>query len=231
MASSLLSFILLVGSCIGQEPCPNDAIWCDEFDIPGEPQQEYWKYDIGKTGWGNSESQNYSDTNAAVKDDGFLHIKVTRNGDDFTSSRIKTEDKVSFLYARIEASIKIPDLTGGLWPAIWLLGTNFAEIGWPQCGEIDISEWGSEEAIQENRLDTTSSSAMHWDENGHTFDFEYLVDVDPPNLEEAFHTYAVDWTPTEITFFVDNVQVFSKNTTDLEEFQKPFFMLVNVAVG
>jgi beta-glucanase (GH16 family) len=212
--------------------CLDDsAIWCDEFNTPGVPNPEYWGYDLGAGGWGNKESQTYDAANAVVEDDGHLHIKVTREGVDFTSARMKTEDKVSFLYVRMEASIRIPDLTGGLWPAIWMLGINFADIGWPRCGEIDIAEWGSLAAIGENRLQATASSAIHWDENGHVYDTDEITVDTPPSLDEEFHVYAVDWTPTEIAFFLDDVQIFSKNTTDLEEFHEPVHILLNVAVG
>jgi len=231
--AAVLLAVLFAGQEIGAKAACLDsaAIWCDEFNTPGVPDPEYWAYDLGAGGWGNSESQTYNASNAVVEDDGLLHIKVTREGDDFTSARIKTEEKVSLLYVRIEASMRIPDLTGGLWPALWLLGINFADIGWPFCGEIDIVEFGSEKAIEEGRLQTTASSAMHWEDSGHVFDFDEITIDAPPSLDEEFHVYAVDWTPTEITFFLDDAQVFQKNITDLEEFHEPFFLILNVAVG
>ena len=221
------------------EGCLSDpeALWCDEFDVAGKPNPEYWDYDLGAGGWGNIEAQTYVEENAVVGADGLLHIQVKQDpAVNYTSSRIKTENRVSFLYVRLEASIKVPDLTGGLWPAFWLLGVNYEEIGWPMCGEIDIAEWGSANATLENRLPFTASSALHWeddgddeDDGGHKFDTEYIVVAD--NLNQDFHTYAVDWTPTSISFYLDDVEIFTKDIIGFEEFHKPFFLLLNVAVG
>jgi beta-glucanase (GH16 family) len=103
-------------------PCNDfNAIWCDEFDIPGPPNLTLWKYDIGGGGWGNDEVQDYTSSNAYVGDDGYLHIRVTaeeldnNGGIKYTSSRIHSQGTVTFQYVTLEASIKIPDLTGGLW--------------------------------------------------------------------------------------------------------------------
>ena len=222
------------------EGCLSDpeALWCDEFDIAGKPNPKYWDYDLGDGGgWGNIEMQTYVEENAVVGADGLLHIQVNKVDPpvNYTSSRIKTENKVSFLYVRLEASIKVPDLTGGLWPAFWLLGVNFADIGWPMCGEIDIAEWGSLNATVENRLPFTTSSAVHWEDDdsdedgGHKFETEYIVVDD--NLNQDFHTYAMDWTPTGISFYLDDIEIFTKNIIGFEEFHKPFFLLLNVAVG
>merc|ERR1712127_390807 len=88
------------------------------------------------------------------------------------------------------------------------------------------------ESIAEGRLHTTAGSALHWDENGQvSSDFDKIIVEPPPRLDEEFHVYAVNWTPTEITFFLDDAQIFSKNITDLEAFHEPFFMILNVAVG
>jgi beta-glucanase (GH16 family) len=59
--------------------------------------------------------------------------------DSITSASINTLGKQEFLYGRIEVSAKIPSALGS-WPAIWMLGTNHSEVGWPACGEIDIME-------------------------------------------------------------------------------------------
>ena len=42
-----------------------------------------------------------------------------------------------FKYGTIEARIKVPDIKDGLWPAFWTLGSDFSQVGWPDCGELD----------------------------------------------------------------------------------------------
>jgi beta-glucanase (GH16 family) len=209
-----------------------EAIWCEEFNVPGPPDIRHWKHDLGRNdGWGNLEFQYYNYTNAMIgEDDGKLHIEVTREDDEFTSSRIKTKDKVAFQYVRMEASIKIPSLEGGLWPAFWTIGQNFDQVGWPSCGEIDIAEWGSEEAILTDKLHQLVSGALHWDQNGtHAYASDSLTRG--AFLNQGYHIYSMDWTPTTITMYIDKILIYEQDITDLEAFHKPHFVILNVAVG
>jgi beta-glucanase (GH16 family) len=211
-----------------------DAIWCEEFNVPGAPDIRHWKHDLGNNGgWGNYEVQSYNQTNAMVgEDDGKLHIAVTRSGDEFTSARIKTKDKVTFKYVRLEASIRIPNLEGGLWPAFWTIGQNFDTVGWPACGEIDIAEWGSEEAILNDKLHQLVSGAVHWDSTGngtHAYESDSLTRGAYLNM--GYHIYSLDWTPTTVTMLIDNILIFQQNITEMEAFHKPHFVILNVAVG
>lgn len=207
------------------------ALWCEEFSSSSSLNPMHWNYDIGGGGWGNGESQVYTRDNAVVEDDG-LHIQVTReNTGIYYSSRLLTRDKVDFQYVRMEAKIKVSNLEGGLWPAFWFLGSNFQIVGWPFCGEIDVMELGSAEAIAKNQLHQRVESALHWDEDGtggHVY--KYNGTTVPGNIQD-FHVYRLDWTPESVTTFVDDVEIFSRQTSELPQFQKPFFMLLNVAVG
>ncbi|MBN1818816.1 MAG: DUF3472 domain-containing protein, partial [Sedimentisphaerales bacterium] len=116
--------------------------WGDEFDYTGLPNADKWDYEVGFIR--NQEKQYYTKARAenARVEDGMLIIegrKEKYDRADYTSASIHTWGKQHFLYGRIEVRAKLP--TGrGTWPAIWMLGINRRELGWPACGEIDIME-------------------------------------------------------------------------------------------
>lgn len=141
---------------------------------------------------------------------------------------MNTAEKFTHTYGRYEASIKIP--TGqGIWPAFWMLGDDFSEVGWPDSGEIDIMEnVGHEPATVHGSLhgpgysggNPVSGSYRH--PQGWAF-------------ADTFHTFAVEWRPDGITWFVDDVayQTFTPDDTRGNPwvYDHPFFLILNVAVG
>ena len=119
-----------------------DLLFADEFDGT-ELDEANWTFDIGtgNSGWGNNESQFYTDRNVLVRD-GVLTIRARSEdlaGRSYTSSRIKSQGRFDFQYGRVDVRGALPK-GQGLWPAIWMLGANFTEVGWPMSGEIDIME-------------------------------------------------------------------------------------------
>ena len=124
------------------------AIWSEEFNIDGAPNSENWIYETGTgcpnlCGWGNGESQYYTDRVENVKvENGLLKITAkaeSYNGSNYTSARIISRDKYEFQYGRVDIRAKLP--TGaGTWPALWMLGANHQSVGWPACGEVDIMD-------------------------------------------------------------------------------------------
>jgi len=214
----------------------NTPIWSDEFDS-GSLDASLWSYDLGGGGWGNQELQVYTDGESNVNvDGGFLKISALRSDDGgFTSGRIKTESKVSFKYGTVEASIKVPDVEEGLWPAFWTMGANFGSVGWPASGEIDIMEIGQGLAIDEGVVNQRVISGAHWEHEGETAAYALWKDAPHP-LNGCFHTYKLDWTPTRMATYVDGSLVWEMDLTessclDCEEFHKPHFLLLNLAVG
>ena len=212
-----------------------EYFWNDEFD--GESiDLNKWTFDIGTgaSGWGNNEWEYYTDRkeNAYVKD-GVLHIRAQKEdyeGQKYTSARMLTKGKFAFKYGTVEARIALP--TGkGIWPAFWMLGENFDTVGWPACGEIDIIE----AVNSENKIYGTN----HW-ANGteyatygnNTSDYrnqKFELDI------TQFHTYKFTWDEKYIRMFVDDFMyheiLIEGNEGDTEEFHKPFFFLLNVAVA
>ena len=159
--------LALAVSSIFASPVFGQLLWSDEFDSGVAPDPSIWSYDLGATGWGNQELQEYTDDldNARVND-GNLIITARRTEPgtspaEFSSARLRSQDKVMFKYGTIEARIKVPDLADGLWPAFWTLGNTFSEVGWPACGELDILEMGWRDAVRDGFANRWLSSAAH----------------------------------------------------------------------
>ena len=191
--------------------------------------EEVWNYEIGDgcpelCGWGNNEPQTYTDKNHYLKD-GFLHIVAKKSNNEYTSTRINTKDKFQFKYGRIEARAKLP-VGKGVWPAIWMLGDNIDEVGWPMCGEVDIVEYvGREPHRIFNSLHTKDS-------HGETINTKKTEIND---IENGFHLYEANWKPDEIVFSVDGKIMYTFNpkvrTTEVWPFDQAFYFIVNLAVG
>ncbi|MGB3774046.1 MAG: glycoside hydrolase family 16 protein [Leeuwenhoekiella sp.] len=210
-----------------EPPVYDNLVWSDEFDIPGAPNPDNWSYDLGtgNSGWGNNESQYYTDrTDNIIVEDGFLKITAQREdfmGSEFTSSRILTQDKQEFTYGRMEIRAKLPQ-GGGTWPAIWMLGANFEEVGWPTTGEIDIME-------HVGNAPTEVLSTLHFPGNSGGNGVTQSVEV--AGVEEEFHIYRLIWGPENLFFYVDdNLYHTFDNREDLP-FNKDFFFILNVAMG
>jgi beta-glucanase (GH16 family) len=212
------------------------VIWSEEFDTGTAPDSAVWSYDLGATGWGNEELQEYTNLPENVRiENGNLVITAIRTASGFTSARVRTEDKLTFKYATIEARIKMANLENGLWPAFWTLGNNFSEVGWPDCGELDIVEMGKSDAITRGLTNRWVGSTAHWEQNGtHVYYGRSLVaDVD---LNDDYHVFKMDWTPTLVTTYLDGQEIWaiditSGSCTDCSEFHQPHFMILNMAVG
>mmetsp|Transcript_28978 Transcript_28978/g.48714 ORF Transcript_28978/g.48714 Transcript_28978/m.48714 type:complete len:704 (+) Transcript_28978:135-2246(+) len=216
-------------------PGPNwTAVWWDEFEGPNVDASK-WNYDLGGGGWGNNELEVY--TNSSVNSfiqDGYLNIKAVKNTDGtYTSARMNTRDRYAFLYGKIAIRAQLP-YGKGIWPALWMLGTSFSTVGWPQCGEIDIMEiiGGGVNG------DSATYSTIHYDNNGYaTASSGQLLPLNPgETFHDAFHVFELEWTTTALTFRLDGNYLWAVSI-DLSvypsrsEFHQPFFLLMNVAVG
>ena len=155
----LMGLLLVTGFCLGQKK-QYDLVWEENFD-GNQLDPKIWNFELGDgcpnlCGWGNNEAQLYTDTNHKLEN-GFLTITTKKEGNVYSSTRITTKDKKEFQYGKIEARAKLP-IGSGLWPAFWMLGANISEVGWPQCGEIDILEYvGKEPDIIFTSLHTQAS--------------------------------------------------------------------------
>jgi beta-glucanase (GH16 family) len=223
----------------GPRPEDGELVFAEEFDEGDQPNPAIWSYDQGDWGWGNAELQRYTNLkeNVQISQDGKLVITAIRQGASITSGRIKTLNKFTLKYGRVEASIKVPDLRDGLWPAFWTLGNNFPVVGWPKCGEIDIMEMGNA-APGNSILNQQVGSAAHWfnDPQGRATYGLYLDTGE--DLSQGFHTFSMDWTPDMITTYVDGNQIWAIDISPEQcppekcsEFHDFHFLLLNLAVG
>jgi hypothetical protein len=204
----------------------NDVlVWADEFSGTGLIDSSRWTTETGGGGWGNQEEQIYtSSSNNVRKEAGILKIKVIKESNgNFTSARIKTQDKFEFKYGRVEIRAKLPSVQGS-WPALWMLGANWPEVGWPQCGEIDIME----QFENKNKVKST----LHWKKPDGTRG-EYGLDTTNATSTD-WHVYTMEWTSTSIKTYMDGNQFFSMNISGVEPyypFNEDFFFIFNVAMG
>jgi beta-glucanase (GH16 family) len=182
-------------------------VWSDEFSRPdgSAPDAAKWGYDTGGGGWGNHELESYTtNTDNARIEDGKLVIEARRENFDnrhYTSARLLTDKTFTQTYGRFEARIKIPR-GQGIWPAFWLLGTNFASINWPACGEIDIMENIGNEP-----------GTVHGTVHGPAYSGGKGIGgpVVLPNgaaVADDFHVFAVACEPERITWFMGEKQYF-----------------------
>ncbi len=225
-----------VASCSsGNLSSDSQYLWHDEFD-GNAVDTEKWTFEIGTgaSGWGNNEWEYYTDRkeNAYVQD-GILHIRATKEdyeGSKYTSARMITKGKFSFTYGTVEARIALP-VGKGIWPAFWLLGQNIDAVSWPACGEIDIIETVNSENIVygTNHWANGSEYATYGNNTENYRNQKFELDV------TQFHNYKFTWDEKYIRMFVDDFMyheiLIENNTGDTEEFHKPFFFILNVAVA
>ncbi|MGO8757794.1 MAG: family 16 glycosylhydrolase [Terracidiphilus sp.] len=238
-----------------------DPVWSDEFDGASQqlPDPSKWTYDtgshdeMGNQGWGNHEVESYCSPrganpagcdprrpNAFLDGSGHLVLRAERKADGtWTSARITTRGLKDFEYGRIEARIKMPVGTG-LWPAFWMLGSDYRTTGWPASGSVTIAENVSLTQRTNGVGPTVIRSTLHgpryYGGNGLLRDFKLPNGgrVDDGN----FHTYGIIWSPGMIQVYVDDPAniFFVRDANDLPEggewvYDHPFFLIMNLAVG
>ena len=222
-----------------------ELVWSDEFDNAAgtTPNPNVWSAEIGDgslngiPGWGNSELQFYTD-NAATDGSGNLTITLDQAEPaqqllcwygpcEYTSARLISANKVEAQYGRIESRVLVPDGAAGLWPAFWMLGTNIGEVGWPQSGEIDIMEY-----VSRNPNEVFGTIHGPGYSGGAAFGDTYTLQQP---VAENYHTFAVEWSPDEIHWFVDGINYHNATPADVAPnewvFNHPFYVILNLAVG
>lgn len=234
-------------SATAGDPGTWQLVWSDEFNGKKgtQPNSGIWDAELGDgtingiPGWGNDELQYYTNSPSNAAMDGNGNLVLTTQATDpataplcyygpcaYTSSRLKTQDKLEFAYGRLEARVKVPG-GAGLWPAFWSLGTNISTTPWPRSGEIDIMEFVG-------RNPTSIFGTIHGPgySGGQSFGNDYDFGVPVP---DDFHTYRVDWYEDRIVWAVDDIEYHEAIPASIAPnewvFNHPFFLLLNVAVG
>ncbi|WP_396153397.1 family 16 glycosylhydrolase [Flavobacterium sp.] len=202
-----------------------NLVWSDEFNTDGAPDTSKWGYDLGAGGWGNGESQYYTNSaNNVIVEGGNLKITAKAqnlSGSNYTSARLKSENKFEFKYGKVEVRAKLP-AGGGTWPAIWMLGENYATNTWPACGEIDIMEHKGNEP---NKI----HGSLHYPGNfgGNANTNTTMI----TGASSQFHVYKAVWSPNSIKIYVDNVLFHTVANSGSLPFNANFFLILNVAMG
>jgi len=212
-----------------QAPAGWTLVFSDEFDRPGAPDPAKWSYETGYIR--NNEKQYYTTRSENVRvEGGNLVIEARKEpyqGYAYTSASVNTEGRFALLYGRVEVRAKLP--TGnGSWPAIWMLGTNRREAGWPACGEIDIMEHVGFDPL---RIHGTVHTAAY----NHVKGTQKGATVNVADPWSQFHIYAMEWHADRIEMFVDGRQYFTFRNegtgSQAWPFDKPHYLLINFAIG
>ena len=218
-------------------------IWHDEFNgtAGSAPDSSIWVSENGDGskaaaggGWGNKERQYYIPSLAKITAAGALQIDATTTGAneyncyyktpcEWVSSKYITKDKVGFKYGRLEARIKGP-VGAGTWGAFWMLGADIDTRIWPWCGEIDVTELIG-------KAPNTAYGYFHGLLSGGYGGRGTTVDM-PNGFANEYHTYAVDWLPESVDWYVDGVLFGSQQKKDKDwVFDHEFYLVVNLAMG
>lgn len=239
----LISITFVLGSCENNNFNADNwkLIWSQEFD-DSVIDRNVWNFEIGNghskgiPGWGNNELEYYTDGENAYIQNGILVIEARKEGRrdaygtyNYTSSRMTTQGKFEVKYGRIEVRAKFP-YGKGLWPAVWMLGSDIGSVGWPNCGEIDIVEFLGHEP-------TKVHGTVHGPgySGGNSISGSY--ELTDPDFTEDFHTFGIIWDEEKIDFYVDDYVYYTVSKMYVLSrgyswvFDKPFFIIVNLAVG
>jgi beta-glucanase (GH16 family) len=216
-------------------------IWDDEFNgtAGARPDAGKWQVIRGGGGFGNRELQYYTGRSTNIALDGAGHLVVTalreryagRDGvtRNYTSAAIQTKGRFRVMYGRLEARIEIPE-GRGLWPAFWAVGNDVDSVGWPRSGEIDMMENLGNDPF-------TIYGSIHGPQPGLTNGYAIVTSKHSSrSLAGRFHVYGVAWSPDKLVFTLDGVPYATDTAATLShgqqwEFNKPFFLIVNLAVG
>lgn len=240
----LIAVAVVLVSC--WRPVPLDAelvgrsiTFQDEFEgsSGSRPNPSVWWSDVGGAGWGNDELQYYTaDANTYLDGDGHLVIEAREESGghscwygtcEYTSGKLTTYSwsrppTFAQRYGRFEARMKLP-VGEGMFPAFWLLGDNIRAVGHPEAGEIDVME-------------SLGHRSNEVEQHAHGPGLEFGTEFVLPEGQsvEDWHTYAVEWTAERIDWQVDGKTTLSLTKDQAGDgwvFDRPFYLLLNLAVG
>ncbi|MCC8037650.1 MAG: family 16 glycosylhydrolase [Bacteroidales bacterium] len=229
-------------------------VWQDLFDAD-ELNSARWNIEVNGSGGGNNELQYYTSSpdNVDLGDDGdgngcliLTAIRQDYSGKHFTSGRVNSKNKIAFTHGKIEAAIKMPSTANGLWPAFWMMGNDYDQVGWPKCGETDIVEMGNSSGISGGLQDRYFNGACHWGQGWPAASYANSTTVSYSLQDGEYHLFTCIWDADAIAMYVDldkypHNYPYYKMTIPQDEpdnewspgnyFHKDNFILFNLAVG
>lgn len=215
-------------------------VWEDNFDGQSLDSSKWnveQKVGVWNTG-SNAEFQHYRSENVTVGDDGngnncliLTAKKENFNGYAYTSGRVNTKGKFGFKRGKLEASIKIPDLANGLWPAFWTLG--YTPVGWPDCGEIDVLEMGHQQGITDGVQNRYMGSHLFWGPYPSDYGKNFVATQD---LNTGYFKHTLVWNENSISVYFNDAAspyftmgIAGDNTEEFRNFRD--YIILNLAVG
>ncbi len=206
-------------------------VWSDEF-TGNTINTGFWNFETGGNGWGNHELENYTNrAKNSFQSNGKLIIEARSeqyNGNNYTSAKMTTQGKKAFTFGRIDIRAKLP-VTKGMWPALWMLGSNISTINWPSCGEIDMMELiGTYPGKIFGTGHYADNASMHQSKGGN-------VSLNGEDFSQNFHVFSIIWVKDSIQWLLDDKVYFTMDAATAGSsnypFNKDFFFIFNVAVG
>ena len=201
-----------------------------------------WGFELGRVR--NNELQYYTNNgnNVEITADNELCITAKRENyvnADWTSASLTSFGKKEFQYGRFEAKIKFPKISGS-FPAFWTLGNTLVlhyyadgtwmthdSGNWAYCGENDIVE-------HFGNSDYVSVGAYYSETDQQNIGTVSIGRKNNNRIDTTqYHIYAVEWTETRMTYYIDGVEVSSFEITNsmANAFRIPHYMIINHAVG
>ena len=227
-----------------------EKIWGDEFNGDALDTKLRWSYQSrAKSTWNRFCAQSTAERNLVnVEADGYYnsYCLTPEGADGMVSGAIISKGRFYMTYGYVEARAKTNPFTGN-FPAFWMMPQANAYGGWPQSGEIDI--W--EQINAQNRSHATIHSGWtRWQANCSVAPLQASptstgnIDVN----ESLWHTYALEWDPDYLKFYVDGKEYFTYPNKHYSEtsadggndyytegicwpFQKAFYVILNQSVG
>jgi len=221
----IVSMAVLISSFVlSQSKKGYKLVWQDNF-YGKTIDTTAWTHQVAKPGWVNNELQRYTNGENSEIKNGKLFITARNENNEYTSSRLITKDKRIFTYGIVEIKAKLPK-GNGTWPALWMLGNNIDQVGWPACGELDIMEHvGRETGVVHTSIHNSSGYGAT----------PYTSKITIKKPYDRFHIYAMEWTERYITFYVDGRAVYNYKPEELNAatwpFDKPAYIIFNIAIG
>jgi beta-glucanase (GH16 family) len=226
-------FLIIIDQHAFSQSAKKKLIWKEEFNYKGLPNPKKWGYETGFVR--NSEKQYYTKArvqNAEVKHGNLIitSLKEDYQGASYTSASINTLGKQSFEgNIRVEIKAKLPS-GKGIWPALWMMGTNVNQVGWPKCVEFDIMEFVG-------HTENTVHANLHWWDSASVQDNKKSSKggtITFTDLHTDYHIYVLERRGDSITVFVDDqvyLTVKGPTTAYNKSFTDPLYLLINTAVG
>lgn len=208
---------------------PGTPVFEDQFD---EFDSSVWSKEAHPAGWTNNELQAYVTDNVKVGKDGertVLMLTASRVGTDITSGRVNSKGKLTFKYGTVEACIRFPKTSNGLWPAFWMMGN---EKDWPACGEVDIVEMGNADGIKAGTGDRHVNTAIHYGPSADKHEQQYFAgDFDYSLQDGNYHTYTLKRDANTLQILIDQKVFHTFDVSNNEYFKGDLYVLFNLAVG